>query len=143
MCIIVAKYFKDKGWVLAKNRDQDYVSHVSFNDIHDDNVGEIITMYDKDIDYQEGMNHQGLVIMTTSLTPKIKEETNKEDGAKIFKALHMSQEDAVNYLTKEEMTGFIFVGTPRKLMLIEAARDEDGKGEYRSKVRIKIGRAHV
>ena len=142
MCIIAAKYFKGTGWVLAKNRDQDYVSHVSFNDIHDDHVGEILTMYDKDIDYQEGMNHDGLVIMTTSLTPKIKEETNKEDGAKIFKALHMSQEDAVNYLTKEEMTGFIFVATPRKLMLIEAARDKDGKGEYRSKVR-KIGRAHV
>lgn len=136
MCIIVAKYFADKGWVLAKNRDQDYVSSVSFNDEHDEHVGEILTMYDHDIGYQEGMNHDGLVIITTSLTPQIKEETNKEDGNKIFKALHMSQEDAANYLIKEQMTGFIFLATPKKLILIEAAKDDDGKGEYKSRVRV-------
>ena len=66
MCIIAAKYFKDSGWVLAKNRDQDYVSHVSFRDITDDDVGEILVMYDHDIMYQEGMNHNGLAIISTS-----------------------------------------------------------------------------
>jgi len=69
MCVIAAKYFKDTGWVLAKNRDQDYISNVSFHDIDDDKVGEILVMYDHDIFYQEGMNHDGLVIITTSLAP--------------------------------------------------------------------------
>ena len=107
MCVIAAKYFKDKGWVLAKNRDQDYVSHVSFRDKPDPKVGETLVMYDHDIDYQEGMNHAGLVIITTSLTPEI-----------------------------VEMTGFIFVGTPQKLVVIEAAKEDNGKGAYKSVVRV-------
>lgn len=136
MCIIAAKYFKDKGWILAKNRDQDYVSNLSFRDEKDDKVGEILVMYDNDIDYQEGMNHEGLVIITTSLTPQLSEETNKKDGDKIYKALHMSQKDAANYLIKEKMTGYIFLTTPEKLMLIEAAKMDDGKGEYKAKLRV-------
>ena len=46
MCIIAAKYLKDIGWVLAKNRDQDYVSKISFRDELDPDVGEILVMYD-------------------------------------------------------------------------------------------------
>lgn len=136
MCIIAAKYFKDIGWIFAKNRDQDYVPNVSFRDEHNDKVGEIFVMYDNDIKYQEGMNHDGLVIITTSLTPSLLKETNKEDGDRIYKALHMSQDDAVNFLIKEKMTGFIFVGTPTKLVVIEAAKKEQGEGEYKSKVRV-------
>ena len=93
-------------------------------------------MYDHDIDYQEGMNHAGLVIITTSLTPEIVEETNKEDGTKICNALHMTQEEAVKYLTDEQMTGFIFVGTPQKLVVIEAAKEDNCKGAYKSVVRV-------
>jgi len=136
MCIIAAKYFKDTGWVLAKNRDQDYVSHVSFRDEQKTKVGEILVMFDHDISYQEGMNHDGLVIMTTSLTPVLNQETNKKDGDDIYKALHMEQMDAVKYLIDQKMTGFIFVSTPKKLVLIEAARENDGTGEYKSIVRI-------
>ena len=127
MCIIAAKYFKDTGWVLAKNRDQDYISHISFKDEHNDKVGEILVMYDHDISYQEGMNHDGLVIISTSLTPRLLQETNKKDGDNIYKALQMNQKDAVNYLVDQKMTGFIFVSTPEKLVVIEA----------------EIGRAHV
>jgi len=136
MCIIAAKYFKDTGWVLAKNRDQDYVSHVSFKDEQKTKVGEILVMFDHDISYQEGMNHDGLVIMTTSLTPVLTQETNKKDGDDIYKALHMEQMDAVKYLIDQKMTGFIFVSTPKKLVLIEAARENDGTGEYKSVVRV-------
>ena len=136
MCIIVGKYLKDIGWVVAKNRDQDYVPNVSFKDTIDDKVGEILVMYDNDIKYQEGMNHDGLVIITTSLTPSLLKETNKEDGDKIFKALHMKQDEAVDYLVKEQLTGFIFVCTPNKLVVIEAAKTDQGKGEYKSKVRV-------
>jgi hypothetical protein len=136
MCIIVAKYFKGTGWVLAKNRDQDYVSHVSFRDEQNDKVGEILVMFDHDISYQEGMNHDGLVIMTTSLTPILTQETNKKDGDDIYKALHMEQMDAANYLISQKMTGFIFLATPKKLVVIEAAREDDGTGEYKSVLRV-------
>lgn len=136
MCIIAAKYFKNTGWVLAKNRDQDYVSHISFRDEPNDKVGEILVMYDHDIHYQEGMNHNGLVIITTSLTPSLNGETNKEDGKNILTALQMKQEDAVKFLVGQKMTGFIFVATPEKLMLIEAAKEDNGKGEYKSVVSV-------
>ena len=136
MCIIAAKYFKGTGWVLAKNRDQDYVSDVLFRDEKNDKVGEILVMYDHDISYQEGMNHDGLVIITTSLTPVLNQETNKKDGDDIYKALHMEQMDAANYLIGQKMTGFIFLATPQKLVVIEAARENDGTGEYKSVIRV-------
>ena len=136
MCIIAAKFFQDKGWVYAKNRDQNYVPTVSFHDMHDDKVGEILVMYDEDIAYQEGMNHDGLVIITTSLAPTISDEENKKDGDRIYKALHMDQDAAVKYLIDQKMTGYIFVGTPKRLILIEAARKDQGSGEYKSKVRV-------
>ena len=134
MCIIAAKYFENTGWVVAKNRDQDYVSHVSFRDELDPDVGEILVMYDHEIKYQEGMNHDGLVIVTTSLTPSIQAETNKKDGDNIYHALRMKQDQAVKYLVKQKMTGFIVVATPEKLILIEAGRKDQGKGEYQSTV---------
>jgi hypothetical protein len=137
MCTAAAKYFKGIGWVLAKNRDQDYVSNTSFIDELDKNVGEILLMKDKEIDYKEGMNHKGLAIITTSLAPLISLETNKKDGDAIFKALHMTTpERAAQYLIKQKITGYIFVCTPEKLILIEAARDDQGKGEYHSDMKI-------
>lgn len=137
MCIIIAKYFKDLGWVLAKNRDQNYVSTLSFDDEKVDNVGEILVMHDKDTDYKEGMNHAGLTIITTSLAPNFDDETDEEDGKRIYKALHMTKpEDAAEYFINEQMTGHIFIATPQKLVIIEAGKTENGKGKYHSKMRI-------
>ena len=64
-------------------------------------------------------------------------ESAEKDGNKIYKALHMSQKDAANYLIKEKVTGYIFLCTPEKLMLIEAAKMDDGKGEYKAKLKIE------
>ena len=137
MCIIAAKYFNNIGWVLAKNRDQDYVSEVTFKDEKDRKVGEIFTLYDHDTKYQEGMNYKGLVIITTSLTPSLLGETNDKDGENINKALKMSSPDeAAAFLVKKKMTGYIFCATPSKLVLVEAAKTDNGKGEYQSTTRV-------
>ena len=140
MCVIVAKYLKD-GWVLAKNRDQNYVSTLSFLDKDDKKVGEIFVLDDHYIRYKEGMNHSGLVIITTSLTPVIAIEDNKSDGENIFKALHMSDPmEAAKFLVSKEMTGYIFCATPEKLVLVEAGRkdkgEEQGVGEYDYTIRV-------
>lgn len=137
MCIAVAKYFKGTGWVLAKNRDQDYVSTVSFKDEPAPIVGEVMTLFDHDTGYQEGMNHAGLVIITTSLTPIILEETDKEDGKNIRKALGMrTPDEAAKFLVGKKMTGHILVATPEKLIHIEAAKRDQGRGPYESKMRV-------
>ena len=131
MCIIAAKYFKDTGWILAKNRDQNYVADTTILDRIDPNVGEILLLDDKTIKYQEGMNHKGLVIITTSLTPIISQETNDNDGNIIKAALKMADpEAAAKYVIEKKLTGFIFIGTPEKLIVVEAARDRNGRGEY-------------
>ena len=131
MCIIAAKYFKDTGWILAKNRDQNYVADTTILDKTDPNVGEILLLDDKTIKYQEGMNHKGLVIITTSLTPIISQETNDNDGNIIKAALKMADpEAAAKYVIEKQLTGYIFIGTPEKLIVVEAARDRNGRGEY-------------
>jgi hypothetical protein len=136
MCTIVAKYFKKTGWVLAKNRDQDYVSQISFEDEKDKKVGEILLMYDYETKYKEGMNYKGLVIITTSLTPTLLGETNGKDGKNIEIALHMTDPmEAAKFLVKNKMTGYIFCATPEKLVLVEAAKTDQGKGEYHSTIR--------
>ena len=135
MCLIVGKYLKGTGWVLAKNRDQDYVPNVTFRDEKNSKVGEILVMYDQDIAYQEGMNNDGLVILSTSLTPTLIDEINDKDGENIYKALHLSQKDAAKFLVKQKMTGFIFLATPETLIVIEAARTNGGIGEYKHTIR--------
>ena len=137
MCTAVGKYLKGLGWVIAKNRDQDYVSDTSFIDKRDPNVGEILLLDDLDIDYREGMNHKGLVIITTSLTPKLSLETNKRDGDIIEKALHLSDpEEAAQFVISKKLTGFIFIATPEKFVLVEAAREDDGAGKYQATSRV-------
>jgi len=137
MCIVVAKYFDKTGWVLAKNRDQDYVSEITFKDKNDRRVGEIFTLYDHQTKYQEGMNYKGLTVITSSLTPTLLGESNDRDGEQILKTLHMTDPmEAAKYLVKKKMTGFIFCATPNKLVLVEAARDENGKGEYQHTIRV-------
>jgi len=137
MCTAVGKYIKGLGWIIAKNRDQDYVSDTSFIDKRDPTVGEILLLDDRDIDYKEGMNHKGLVIVTTSLTPKLSLETNKRDGDIIFKALHMTDpEEAAKFVISKKLTGFIFIATPEKFILVEAAREDDGAGKYQATYRV-------
>lgn len=141
MCVIAAKYLDGRGWVLAKNRDQNYVATLKFIDKLDTKVGEIFVLDDQKIDYKEGMNYKGLVIITTSLTPIISLETNKIDGKNIYEALHMSDPmDAAKFLVSKKLTGFIFCATPEKLVLVEAARkDKNGKqgvGDYVSSIRV-------
>jgi hypothetical protein len=141
MCVIVAKHFKGTGWVLAKNRDQDYVATLKFIDKPDPKVGEIFVLDDQQIKYKEGMNHKGLTIITTSLTPLISIESNKSDGDNIYKALHMTDpEEAAKFLISKKMTGYIFCATPDKLVLVEAAKKEkngkQGIGEYVSTMRV-------
>lgn len=141
MCVVVAKYLNG-GWILAKNRDQTYVSTVTFLNESDQKVGKIFALHDHKIKYREGMNEKGLVIVTTSLTPVIDVEDNKSDGDNIYQALHMSDpEEAAKFLVNKKLTGYTFCATPDKLVLVEAARKEDksgnqGVGEYEHTMRV-------
>lgn len=136
MCTAVAKFFKNVGWVVAKNRDQDYVPNVSFIDQNHDKVNEILVMADNNTKYREGMNHKGLGIISTSLAPIPSLEMDARDGRLIDAALKMTDpKKAAEYLVTNKMTGFIFVFNQYSLYLIEAAKTNQGKGEYKSTLR--------
>lgn len=137
MCTVIAKYLDRLGWILAKNRDQDYVSDTNFTYSSERNVGEIMVLDDKDIGYKEGMNEKGLTIITTSLTPKLSEETNGSDGKTIYRALKFkSPKEAADLVVREKLTGFIFITDGKELVLVEAARDDNGDGQYQSSMRV-------
>ena len=138
MCVIIAKHFKDTGWVLAKNRDQDYVSTISFKDRKSARVGEVFTLYDHDIKYQEGCNYKGLAVITTSLAPLYVPGDDGSDGDKIERAIgsFTDPEDAADYLIKQKLPGFIACVTPDKLVMVEAAKTDQGKGEYHAFKRV-------
>lgn len=137
MCVVAARYLPNIGWVIAKNRDQDYVSDIKFEDEESQSVGEVLLMYDKNTGYNEGMNYQGLTIITASLTPNIDDETDRSDGDKIEKALRLkTPEEAAKYLIKQKLTGFLFICNKSTLVLVEAARMNDGKGEYKATSRV-------
>jgi hypothetical protein len=139
MCVVAAKHFKDIGWVLAKNRDQDYVPDIRFQDEKTDGK-ELFVLHDMETGYKEGMNYKGLTIITASLTPTFEHEANldKKDGIKIHDVLDKESdpEKAAKILIGKQMTGFIFIANKDKLVLIEAARTENGTGIYRSKMRV-------
>lgn len=124
MCIIVAKFFKGTGWTLTKNRDQDYVPDITFVDKKEKDVNEILVMYDKNTKYCEGMNHAGVCILSASLTPILKDETDDEDGEKIYDALKLSTpKEAVDYLQKKKLVGYFLVANKKECYLLEGVRD--------------------
>jgi hypothetical protein len=136
MCIAVAKYFKNYGWCVAKNRDQDYVPDIIFRDRNAADVGEVLVMYDENTKYEEGMNYSGLGIISTSLTPLLSLETNNEDGKIIGKAIHMKDpKKAADYIVSKKMSGFVLVFNQEHLYLIEAACEDMGKGAYKAHIR--------
>lgn len=124
MCVVIAKYFSGTGWVLAKNRDQNYVPDITFVDKDEKDVGEILVMYDKTTKYCEGTNHKGVSIITASLTPIIEDETDGDDGKIIYNALRMSTpKEAAEFLREKELVCFALIANKNECYLLEGVRD--------------------
>lgn len=145
MCVIVAKYFPEVGWVGAKNRDRNYIPELSFRR-EDIESTERLLYKDEVTGYREGLNDNGVCILSASLLVIDDEKEVKEpskvhsgDGAKISEALKLpTVEKAVNNLIENELTGMTIVFDKDKLILIEASNKEvDGPKdkEYVYKVR--------
>lgn len=68
MCVIIAKYFPDHGWVAVKNRDRNYTPEISFSRYHDRDTGTERLLFEDDITkYAEGINSHGVGILSASL----------------------------------------------------------------------------
>ena len=93
MCVVVAKYFDNVGWVGVKNRDRNYVPDLSFRKKKNKNT-ETLYFWDDITQYCEGMNDSGVCVLSASLMVlddekeiTVRTKTPSKDGTKIKKAL--------------------------------------------------------
>lgn len=136
MCIIVAKYFKNIGWVGAKNRDRNYTPTLSFIDSGEHGI-ERMMMHDEVTGYKEGINSHGVSILNTSLDvyddeSEVEAGTTESspDGRHISNALLQDNAiEAVKTLVKRKLGGCTLVFDRDNMFLIEAS-DQDGRKPY-------------
>ncbi len=139
MCVLVAKYFPNKGWVGCKNRDRNYIPKISFK-FKNKNSLEKLLFHDDITGYQEGMNSDGVGILSASLMVQNDEKEikkgdhdNSPDGAKINDAL--TQETAVQAAKKcaiNKLTGNTLIFDKENLFLLEAS-ELNGRYKYKLK----------
>lgn len=128
MCIVIGKYFSDFGWVGVKNRDRNYIPEISFRKRHHDGI-EILYFWDDVTQYCEGMNSQGIAVLSASLMVlddekeiSQRKKTPSVDGGKIKKALTNNNINSViNQLLKDKLTGNTLVFDQKNMVLIEGA----------------------
>ena len=113
MCVVIAKYFKDTGWVAVKNRDRNYTPEISFNRVEDASGIERLLFEDDVTKYMEGINSNGVGILSASLmvqndekeiTKSAKEKS--PDGVRIKRALEQGNAfDAARAAAEYELSG--------------------------------------
>ena len=133
MCVIAVKYFKDVGWVGAKNRDRNYLPEIS---IVQSNRRGVQRLYidDELTRYTEGLNEHGVSILSAALAVKDDEKESDKiqpgqrdddfmspDGIAIRKALYeKSPKKAVDSLVKSQLSGATIVFNEKECWLIES-----------------------
>jgi NAD-dependent dihydropyrimidine dehydrogenase PreA subunit len=151
MCVIIAKWFPDLGFVGVKQRDRNYVPVINFE--REEANGMTILMYrDEMTGYREGMNSKGISILSASLKvqddeKEIEKKSTKHtgDGDRINKALREpTLNRAVKSCIDSKLTGNTVIFDKDNCYLLEACSrpckegaKEDAPYEYKLK---KIGR---
>jgi hypothetical protein len=133
MCIIMAKYLPDLGWVGVKNRDRGYYPTINIRKSQRDGV-ERIYIWDETTGYTEGLNQHGVSIISASMAT-ISDEKGQgttahegtrsdylsPDGKKIRTAmLERSCIDALKSLVKTELTGHTLVFDANRCFMLES-----------------------
>jgi len=133
MCVVISKYFDKKGWVLIKQRDRNYSPEISFKTVNNDDL-EILYFWDNNTQYCEGINSNGISILSASLMvigdeKEISTKEPSKDGKRIQEALTYSTlEDACKFLISSKLTGHTLICDKDRCFLLEGAWK---KGGYR------------
>lgn len=135
MCVVLAKYLPDHGWVLAKNRDRNYKPVISMKQSHRKGV-ERLYMQDDKTRYTEGVNQYGVAILSASVMVKKDEKEGAASGAddqsqRIFYSpdgirirtalLKRSAKSALQELINLQIPGNTFVADENECYLLEGA----------------------
>lgn len=140
MCVIVAKYFQDKGWIGIKNRDRNYVPRIGFDVFKNDDV-ERLMLHDRTTGYKEGINSNGVSILSASLMVQNDEKEvtkgstdHSPDGKRISKALLAPDAfSALKQCVIDKLTGNTIIFDKDNLFLLEACNDIKGRYHYKIK----------
>lgn len=135
MCVLIAKYFPNKGWVGCKNRDRNYTPEISFK-FRNNNGLEKLIFHDNITGYQEGMNSDGVGILSASLMVQNDEKEiqkgehdNSPDGRKINDSLTgETAVEAAKKCAQNELTGNTIIFDKENCFLLEASIQ---KGRYK------------
>ena len=133
MCVIAVKYFKDVGWVGAKNRDRNYLPEIQIVQSDRKNIQRLF-IDDELTRYTEGLNEYGVSILSAALAVKDDEkEADKiepgqrddnfmsPDGKAIRTALfEKTPSAAVKSLVKQQLSGATIIFNEKECWLIEA-----------------------
>ena len=143
MCVIVAKYFDNVGWVGVKNRDRNYVPDLSFRKNKNKNT-EVLYFWDDITQYCEGMNDAGVCVLSASLMVlddekeiTVRSKTPSKDGVKIQKALKYTDvKAAAMSLIKQKLPGCTIIFDRETCYLLEGAWVPGGyeDEEYKYKI---------
>lgn len=144
MCIVIGKYFEDIGWVAIKNRDRNYIPQISFRKKHHDSL-EILYFWDDVTQYCEGLNSQGIGVLSASLMVQDDEKeietrtkTPSKDGAKIRGALRFpTLIGVVKNLIEKKLPGNTLIFNQTRMFLLEGCWEPGGykHRKYAYKVR--------
>lgn len=132
MCTLIAKKFPKLGWIGLKNRDRPFSTRTALLRTEKNNI-QRVAFLDERTHWSEGMNSNGVGIISSSLTPDYGEKHmrlhNSQNGSKIRDALSMpTVEDAVHHLRTTRATGHIMVFDENTMYVIE--------GEYGTRKQI-------
>jgi hypothetical protein len=144
MCVVVAKYFDNVGWVGVKNRDRNYVPDLSFRKKKNKNT-EVLYFWDDITQYCEGMNDSGVCVLSASLMVlddekeiTVRTKTPSKDGIKIKKALKFTDVKAVAMsLIKQKLPGCTLIFDRETCYLLEGAWEPGGYEDEKYKYKIE------
>lgn len=121
MCTLVAKKFPDIGWIGVKNRDRSASTHTKLSRTLKNGLEEV-TLVDEQTHWSEGMNSNGIGIISSSLTPVVSGgvDHSSKNGFRIKDALSESSiEQVVRSLQKSKVSGCVMIFNKDELYLIE------------------------
>ena len=145
MCVIAVKYFKESGWVGAKNRDRNYLPNISI--VQSNRKGLQRLFIDDELTrYTEGLNEHGVCILSAALSVKDDEKEGDKiepgqrddgymspDGKTIRIALYeKSPSKAVKILRDRKLAGATIVFNERECWILEGGfnvRKEDATSD--------------
>jgi hypothetical protein len=121
MCTLVGKKFPNIGWIGVKNRDRSAPTYTKYSRILRDDL-ERVTLIDETTHWSEGMNSNGVSIISSSLHPVIHNEPEhlSKNGTKIRGALSKrTVESAVEFLLQSKVSGCVMVFDKNQMFVIE------------------------